>query len=66
MNADHGHIINKDDPSQEIMPPCPEPGKIFRLSISPLGWSIKARLVCAVVASAILWLSVAWAIGWLG
>lgn len=41
---------------------CPEPKKVL---ISPLGWSITGRLLCAAVASALLWLAVAWAIGWL-
>ncbi len=33
--------------------------------ISPLGWGIGARLLCALAVSALLWLAVAWAIGWL-
>jgi hypothetical protein len=33
--------------------------------ISPLGWSIGSRLLCALAASALLWLAVAWAMGWL-
>jgi hypothetical protein len=33
--------------------------------VSPLGWSISSRLLCALLASALLWLAVAWAIGWL-
>ena len=32
---------------------------------SPLGWSIKVRLIYAAAAIALLWLSLAWAIGWL-
>jgi hypothetical protein len=32
-------------------------------SLSPLGWSIGARLVWAAGASALLWLSVIWALG---
>ena len=47
---------------EQILPECPEPGKILA---SPLGWSIKGRLLCAAAASALLWLSVAWALGWL-
>ncbi|MFZ5448643.1 MAG: hypothetical protein ACOZFS_08425 [Thermodesulfobacteriota bacterium] len=39
---------------------CPEPKKVM---ISPLGWSIKGRLLWAAAASALLWLAVAWAIG---
>ncbi|MHB9073030.1 MAG: hypothetical protein ACYC6G_05855 [Desulfobaccales bacterium] len=41
---------------------CPAPKKVL---ISPLGWSITGRLLWAASASALLWLSVAWAIGWL-
>ena len=33
--------------------------------VSPLGWSISSRLLVAAAASALLWLAVAWAIGWL-
>ncbi len=33
--------------------------------VSPLGWSIGARLLCAGAATALLWLAVAWAAGWL-
>jgi hypothetical protein len=33
--------------------------------ISPLGWSIRGRLLAAAAASALLWFAVAWAIGWL-
>ncbi|MCL4503455.1 MAG: hypothetical protein M1438_16640 [Deltaproteobacteria bacterium] len=32
--------------------------------VSPLGWSIRGRLLAAAAASAILWLAVVWAIGW--
>ncbi len=35
------------------------------MPLSPLGWSIAGRLLLAVAASALLWLAVAWAIGWL-
>ena len=31
---------------------------------SPLGWGVGARLIWVAGASAVLWLSVAWAIGW--
>ncbi|HEY9073600.1 MAG TPA: hypothetical protein VIN67_05650 [Desulfobaccales bacterium] len=61
MHDDHSHTMAKTD-LQKILPECPEPGKVFA---SPLGWSIKGRLLCAALASALLWLSVAWAIGWL-
>jgi hypothetical protein len=33
--------------------------------ISPLGWSIFSRLLAAALASGLLWLAVAWALGWL-
>jgi hypothetical protein len=33
--------------------------------VSPLGWSIWGRLLCAGAAIALLWLTVAWAVGWL-
>jgi hypothetical protein len=33
--------------------------------VSPLGWSISSRLLAAAAASTLLWLAVAWAIGWL-
>jgi hypothetical protein len=46
----------------EILPACPEPGKFL---LSPLGWSVTARLLCAAAAAALLWLAVAWALGWL-
>jgi hypothetical protein len=61
MNDHHGHFDN-DDHVQKIMPECPAPKKV---GVSPLGWSIKGRLVFAAAGSASLWLSVAWAIGWL-
>jgi len=32
--------------------------------LSPLGWSVGVRLIWVAGASAILWLSVAWAMGW--
>ena len=44
------------------MPACPEPKKVF---VSPLGWSIKGRLIFAAAGSVLLWLAVAWAVGWL-
>jgi hypothetical protein len=36
-----------------------------KLPLSPLGWNIGGRLLCAAAASALLWLAVAWAMGWL-
>lgn len=59
MNDHHGYV-DQDDHVQTIMTECPEPKKV---AVSPLGWSITGRLVWAAVASALLWLSVAWAIG---
>jgi hypothetical protein len=32
--------------------------------LSPLGWSVGVRLVWAAGAAALLWLAVAWALGW--
>jgi hypothetical protein len=61
MNADQGRR-DGGVPLEQALPECPELGK----SLSPLGWSIKIRLLWAAVASALLWLAVAWAIGWLG
>ena len=60
MNAIHGRR-DMAAPLEQALPECPEPGK----SLSPLGWSIKIRLLWAAIASALLWLAVAWAIGWL-
>ena len=61
MNANLGRG-DKGLPLEQALPKCPKPGK----SLSPLGWSIKIRLLWAAIASALLWLAVAWAIGWLG
>jgi hypothetical protein len=61
MNANNGHL-DKDADVQLTPPECPKPGQV---PASPLGWSIKGRLICAAAAIALLWLSVAWAIGWL-
>jgi len=58
-NQDRG---DKGLPLEQALPECPEPGK----SLSPLGWSIKIRLLWVAIASALLWLAVAWAIGWRG
>jgi hypothetical protein len=54
------HTLIKDDQVQNTLTECPVPKKIF---ISPLGWSIKGRLLWAALATALLWLAVAWAIG---
>ena len=32
--------------------------------LSPLGWSVGVRLIWATGAAALLWLAVAWALGW--
>ncbi len=50
----------KNDYMQNTVTECLEPEKIL---ISPLGWSSKGRLLWAAIASALLWLAVAWAIG---
>jgi hypothetical protein len=54
--------LDKSEPLEKILPECPKLGQVLA---SPLGWSIKGRLICAAAAIALLWLSVAWAIGWL-
>lgn len=59
MNDNRGHLNTGAQVEQTLLE-CPAPGRI----ISPLGWSIKGRLLCAAAASAFLWLAVAWAIGW--
>ncbi len=59
MNNNHGHL-DMGAPLEETLPECPKSG---RLLISPLGWSIKGRLLWAALATALLWLSVAWAMG---
>lgn len=60
MSAEHGHL-DKAGHLQGALPECPK-----EAVLSPLGWSIAGRLICAGAASAFLWLAVAWAIGWLG
>jgi hypothetical protein len=54
------HTLIKMNHLQNTVTECPEPNKIV---VSPLGWSIKGRLLWAAIASALLWLAVAWAIG---
>jgi hypothetical protein len=61
MNDNHAHL-DQAEPLPQALPACPKPGQAFA---SPLGWSIKGRLLCVAAAAALLWLSVAWAIGWL-
>jgi hypothetical protein len=61
MNDNLGHH-HQAEPLPQGLPVCAEPGKAV---LSPLGWSIKGRLICAAAAAALLWLAVAWAIGWL-
>lgn len=58
MNDHHGHF-DEDEDLPKIMTEGPEPKKVVG---SPLGWSIRGRLLGAAVATALLWLSVAWAI----
>ncbi len=60
MNHNLGSL-DKSAPLEKELPECQEPS----VWASPLGWSITARLLCAAAASALLWLSVAWALGWL-
>ena len=54
-------VMTKSSPAEEFREHQVEPAPI-----SPLGWSIRGRLLCALLAAALLWLAVAWAIGWLG
>ena len=61
MHDNHDHL-DKHAHLQRTLPECPEPGKV---SASPLGWSIKGRLLGAAAAAALLWLAVVWALGWL-
>lgn len=58
MHVDKNNHLQK---IQKTIMVCPEPKKAL---IAPLGWSITTRLLWAAVASAFLWLSVVWAIGW--
>ncbi len=60
MNHNHGSFL-RSEPLEKELPECPEPGK----AASPLGWSIKVRLLYAAAAATFLWLAVAWALGWL-
>ncbi|MBF0528804.1 MAG: hypothetical protein HQK55_05950 [Deltaproteobacteria bacterium] len=54
---------------QPILNTCPLPSRPAPLPAhdnphSPLGWSVWGRLAWAAGASILLWLAVAWAIGW--
>jgi hypothetical protein len=60
MDDQHGHLI-EDGHMQQTRMVCTPPKKVH---VSPLGWSITGRLLWAGAASALLWLAVAWAIGW--
>lgn len=64
MNDNHSHL-DESDHLENILPVCPDPGKVLGFKLSPLGWGINVRLVVVAVASALLWLAVAWALGWL-
>jgi len=61
MHDNHGQL-HQAEPLPQALPECPKPGEI---RLSPLGWSIKGRLLCVAAAAVLLWLGVAWAIGWL-
>lgn len=58
---EQSHLI-KDGQMTKALTTCTAPKQVL---ISPLGWSITGRLLWAASASALLWLAVAWAIGWL-
>ena len=45
MNDNRGHL-NPGAQVEQTLLECPAPGRI----ISPLGWSIKGRLLCAAAA----------------
>ncbi len=57
---DYHKQFDATDHMHNHLPECLAPKK---RPISPLGWSIAGRLIWAAAASALLWLSVAWAIG---
>jgi hypothetical protein len=59
-NLDNGEKIMQSSTAVEPVAPSGEKGPI-----SPLGWSIGGRLLCAAAASTLLWLAVTWAMGWL-
>ncbi len=61
MNNKHTSL-DKSEHLKKILPECPKHEQVLA---SPLGWSIKVRLIYAAAAIALLWLSLAWAIGWL-
>lgn len=52
-------LLNHAKAEESVAPAAPE------APFSPLGWSIFSRLLAAAVASGLLWLAVAWALGWL-
>jgi hypothetical protein len=60
-HSQHSHL-EMSTHLEQVLPECPEPEKAL---VSPLGWSAKGRLLCAAAAAGLLWLSVAWALGWL-
>ena len=61
MNDNHGHL----DKDAHLPRPCRNARSPGRSCASPLGWSIKGRLLGAAAASVLLWLAVVWALGWL-
>ncbi len=61
MPDTHDHLHPDEQVAQDL-PLCPDSDKI---ALSPLGWSIGSRLLAAIIAAALLWLAVGWAIGWL-
>jgi hypothetical protein len=67
LRVDH---MEKGEDLQEIVTNATGAEKSLELPgaagpVSPLGWSIRGRLLCAAGASVLLWLAVAWALGWL-
>ncbi len=45
--------------------PLKKSGATSKRLLSPLGWSVGIRLVFAGIAISLVWLVVAWALGWL-
>ncbi len=60
MMNDHPGHSHHNEQVEKFLPICPKPKA---MGPSPLGWSIKGRLLWAAAATALLWLSVAWAMG---
>ena len=67
----HAHHNEEGDPLPEVVTTAATPEELLVRGgaagpLSPLGWNIWARLGCTAAALGLLWLAVAWAIGWWG